>query len=666
MTCNGVVCEQILYSLQRRTTRIYLGIETSISEHYYVPVPCEATLTTTTIRASEVSHEFDQPVRPQPDRTTSQMPLPEYSCNHDACSAVPPPSTIGTIISLTPFILTFAVVSAAVAKKLFPRLSRTSHARDGEDHYLPAGAPPTLQHVHAEHGTKSMRRRLAATTFATTIGLATVLGELILAEISDVVSAHARDSALRVVVPTLLFILVGAIPFLEIQSVLAGSGLCSFQRTSKGRLPRWAWTLQAVGFGLWLFVFWSIGKAVPPGNGNDDIFLYSRAAGGTGASFDATAMTIGMRWRQGMGTSWTVDHIARECLERVGIIGISLMALLSGFASVSSPYSMIADATSRRRRPITDADIARRQAGLEATGELLLEKRSRLRALQRKLAATTEPNPNTGSSGVMGKIVGSLKGIGGSIGGGGGGDAAEVKALQQEISGLETMDASLASALSALRGKQAAQARAGTALGRLLAVPAYVFSIYCVYRIAATSLTSFRRLYYPASAGFSSSDPINRFLGLLAKHWDPKLDQTAWARQISFLLSGVILLASGNAVVQTFYIFTKWAPGLLYQAQANLALLVGQISATYVISAGLLLRSNLPKDMGSAVGHALESALEPTFVDRWFEAWFLLSSLATAVGIWVGRRIHGGAGGLGGDWDEWDEFGGEEMGQKRS
>ncbi len=36
----------------------------------------------------------------------------------------------------------------------------------------------------------------------------------------------------------------------------------------------------------------------------------------------------------------------------------------------------------------------------------------------------------------MGKMLGSLK----SIGGGGGGDAAEIKSLQLEISGLETME----------------------------------------------------------------------------------------------------------------------------------------------------------------------------------------------------------------------------------
>ncbi|KAK1768565.1 Abscisic acid G-protein coupled receptor-domain-containing protein [Phialemonium atrogriseum] len=350
--------------------------------------------------------------------------------------------------------------------------------------------------------------------------------------------------------------------------------------------------------------------------------------------------------------------LTRACLERVGVIGISLMALLSGFASVSSPWHTFVDGRSYRRRPVTDADIARKQAGLDATGEMLHSKRHRLRVLERKLAASAEGGAAAapGSTGLVGRMFGSLK----SIGGGGGGDAGEIRALQVEISGLETMEASLSSSLSLLRSKQAAHSRDGTVLGLLLSLPNYVFGVYCIYRILATSLTTFRRIYYP-TASFSSSDPINRFLGLLARHWDPTLDQTAWARQISFLLSGVILAASANSAIQTAHLFAKWAPGLLRQARANLALAVGQVAATYTISAALLLRNSLPREVGRSVGDALESALEPAFVDRWFEGWFLAASAATAAGIWVGGKI-----GASGDWDEWEDYGGEEMGQKRS
>ncbi|OAA67078.1 GPCR 89-related protein [Niveomyces insectorum RCEF 264] len=601
------------------------------------------------------------------------------SCGDDACA---PPSenmaTLSTVLSLLPFLATFCAVFAVVAKKVFPQLSRVQQSDDGEDHYLPASAPPSLRQAHAEHGARSLRRRLAAAAFATTTALAAVLAELILAEISEVVDPRARNTALRVTVPALLFLLIVLIPFLELQSVIAGSGW-SFQRTATGRIPRVAWTLQLLAFGGWLCAFWSLGMAVP---GPVESYMYSRDAK---TGFDSTGIAMASRWETTALSaaadnspfdppSWRTDTargLARACLERVGVIGISLMALLSGFASVSSPWQTFGNRRAqKRRRPVTDSDVERKEASLNLTTELLNTKRHRLRSLQRRVAAAAAAAASGSAataatdagildaptSGVFGKLVGSLKGMVG----GESPEAREIKSLEMDISGLETMEAGLIASLSLLRSRRATDARAGTVAGKLLALPNYVFGFYCIYRILATSLTSLHRLYYP-DASFSSSDPINRFLGLLAKHWDPKLDQLAWARQISFLLSGVILAASANSVLQTFHIFVRWTPGLLYQAQANLALLIGQIAATYVISSAMLLRSNLPKEMGSAVSDALESALEPGFVDRWFEGWFLVASAATAVGIWVGRTITADDG-----LDGWDDFGAEELGQKRS
>lgn len=543
-------------------------------------------------------------------------------CDDGLC--VPPglagPSTFSTILSLSPFIITFVGVSTVVLRRIFPQLSRIQSSRDGEDHFLPSDAPLSLQQAHAEHGTKSLRRQVAAATFSTTVGLAAVLGELILCEISELVDPHARTVALRITVPTLLFLLVLLIPFLELQSLIAGSGW-SFQRTSKGKLPRAAWVLQFGIFGLWLFAFWSLGNLVPVGS---EVMSHSNS-------------------KMSRQEPETPNGLARACLERIGVIGISLMALLSGFASVSSPWHTFGSKASRR--PVTESDIARKQAGLDATNEMLLTKRHRLQALLRKVADTSSAH----KPGYLTKVLGSIRGDN---------DQTEIRSLRLEIAGLEAMEANLASSLSALRARQADSARAATPLGKLLIIPTYAFSIYCVYRIAATTLTTLRRFYYPTTS-FSSSDPINRLLGLFAKHWDPKLDQIAWARQISFLLSGFILAASANSVRQTFHLFAKWTPGLLYQAQANLALLIGQITAIYVISAALLLRSNLPKEVGSAIGDALQSALEPGFVDRWFEGWFLLASVSTAAGIWLGRKI----GELG---EDWDDVGMEEMGQKRS
>ncbi|KAM5353858.1 hypothetical protein ACJ41O_000508 [Fusarium nematophilum] len=542
-------------------------------------------------------------------------------CDEDSCEAPPRPVTLASSIAALPFLFIFASVTVLVVRNVFPRLSADSESsRDGEDHVLPSHAPPALRQVHAEHGAKSWRRRSAAWTFGVTVGLAATLGALIMDEILEVVNPASRNLALRITVPSLLFLLVVLVPWLECRSIISSAGW-SFQRTSKGRLPRVAWAFHVALFAGWLFAFWSVGRAVPEG---------------------------AMRKTSTKGNGSLTEMLTRGCLERIGVIGISLMALLSGFAAVSSPWHTFVDVATRRKRPVTEADVARKQAGLDTANEMLITKRHRLQYLERK-ASTAQPASTGKGSGLVGKVMGSLRGASA--------EEAEMRSLRVEIAGLETMEANLASGLSLLKGYRAATVRASTPLGRILLIPSQLFSLYCLYRIGATTLTTIRRASSPTSS-FASTDPINRFLSLLARHWDPKLDQLAWARLISFALSGVILIASANSVVQTFHLFAKWTPGLLRQAQANLALVVGQIAATYVISASLLLRSQLPSALGSAVGSVLKGALSPAFVDGWFEGWFLVGSLLTAVGIWIGRK-------LGGD-EDWDEYGMEEMGAKMS
>ncbi|KAL2124460.1 hypothetical protein VTJ04DRAFT_825 [Mycothermus thermophilus] len=629
------------------------------------------------------------------------------SCGPDSCGPPTSPTTLlTTAFSLAPVFVIFLLVSSLALSRLHPRLSNWQQRQqqsqvidDGQDHVLPASAPASLRQAHAEQAARSPRRRAAAAAFATTLGLAGVLAQLLLAEILDVKDddgtglrlhvvgakgvadadpgsgkeeeagwltwlvlalarlvllpgAKARATALRWAVPMLVGMLVVIVPLLEVWGVLALRGW-KFGRDSRGRIAsRAAWVVLGTVFWVWLVGFWAVGKVmVAMGSGSGQTKIGAAEA----REMVDLASKVGSSG-YGAGDGW----LLRGCLERIGVIGIWLMALLSGFASVSNPWHTFVDGRMYRRRPITDADIARKQAGLDATTELLLSKRHRLRALQRKAELTGENSSNggTGTTGMMGKVFGSLRNLAG-----GGGDAAEIRTLQMEIAGLEAMESNLASSLSNLRNRKAAHARDGTALGKLLAIPQYAFATYCVYRILATLLTTLRRAYYPWAA-FSSSDPINRFLALLARHWDPALDVAAWARQISFLLSGAILAASASSAAQTARLFARWTPSipLLRQAaQVNLPLLAAQVVATYVISAALMLRGSLPREVGRSVTDALEGALDPAFADRWFEGWFLVASAGTALGIWVGRKVGGSAGD-----DDWDDFAAEEMGQKRS
>lgn len=542
---------------------------------------------------------------------------PFSSCDDDGCHPVDPNAvTIGSLVAASPFSVVFVVATIFAVRHIYPRLSKASQDedRDGEDHVLPSHAPAELRQAHAAHGAKSKRRRGVAWTFGATVGLAATMGSLILAEISGLVAAKGRNLALRVTVPALLLFLVVMVPWLECQSLVTSAGW-SLQRTAKGKLPKFAWLLQLCLFTGWLFVFWRIGDAVPVS-----------ASKSTSSADDET--------------SWS-EQLTRACLERIGVVGITLMALLAGFASVSSPWHTFGE--NAKKKPVTEADVNRKQSGLDATREMLVTKKHRMQMLERKLA-----DPAATSVGFMGKMMGTLRG--------GSSEENELRTLRLEIDGLESMEANLASNLSLMKARKATADRGSTALGQMLLVPSYAFSAYCVYRVLATALTTLRRMSSPSSS-FSSSDPINRFLGLLARHWDPKLDQLAWARIISFALSGVILLASANSAIQTFHLFAKWTPGLLRHALGIFSLAVGQIFATYVISASLLLRSQLPGEASSAVGGVLRGALTPQFVDGWFEGWFLLGSAITALGLWIGRKFGGE--------DDWDDYSSEEMGTKR-
>lgn len=547
---------------------------------------------------------------------------PFSGCGEDACTAIDRNAiTPSSVIAASPFTLIFAVSTLLAVRGLYPRLSLAAQddERDGEEHVLPSHAPAELRQAHASHGAKSLGRRSVAWAFGVTVGLSVTMAVLIMSEVMGIMNGAGKVVALKLTVPSLLLCLVAVVPWLECRSVVRGLGW-SLQKTSKGSVPRTAWLLQLILFAAWLFAFWKIGGAVP----------------------DGAMKRVG---KKDDDDGW-VEQLTRAWLERIGVVGIALMALLAGFASVSSPWHTFGEAA-RGQKPVSEGDVNRKQSGLDATREMLISKKHRMATLERKITEQEAAKAASGG-GFVGKVMGSLRGASK--------EETEIKGLKVEIAGLETMEANLASTLALMRGRRKTTERASTAFGRVLLAPSYVFSAYCVYRVLATALTTLRRMSSP-HASFAGSDPINRFLGLLARHWDPKLDQMAWARIISFALCGVILVASANSAVQTFHLFAKWMPGLLRHAQANLALMVGQVAATYVISASLLLRGQLPGEASSAVGAVLGGAMSPGFVDGWFETWFLAASGLTFLGLWLGRKMAGAG-------EDWDDYGMEEMGVK--
>ncbi|CAF9919069.1 MAG: hypothetical protein HETSPECPRED_003936 [Heterodermia speciosa] len=315
------------------------------------------------------------------------------------------------------------------------------------------------------------------------------------------------------------------------------------------------------------------------------------------------------------------------------------MALLSGFASISSPWQNLFT----RPRPVAETDLARKETGLAATQDMLSAKQSRLRALERKLA-------DRPSESYFKRALGTIRPNA---------DANEFRTLELEIKGLEAMALSLTTSHNILQSRYTQQQRSKSATGRLCLSISYGFSFFCLYRVFTIAFSAFRRHILHSKGPNTSSDLVTNVLALVAKHHDPTLDQAAWSRQISLLLSFLILFASFSSVLQTLRLFSRFLPSLLKTIQANLALVVAQLCATYVISAALMLRGMIP---GSIIGEGVKQlgGGEMGWVDSWFEGWFLGGAGVTALGIWVGRKLGGG------EWEMEDWEDGDVEGGKRS
>lgn len=462
--------------------------------------------------------------------------------------------------STLPFVATFLLTTLVAYRRVYPLLAQTNHENANE---LSA---------------QNLARRIAAFTFSSTIALSAVLTELLLCEISNSFNPTARSVALQITVASLLGLLVVAIPLLGIYSVVAKSGYRFIDAQSKGR--RLAWLLELAGYAVFLVIFWTIGRILPE-------------------------------------TNVKQHSVFQACLDRLGITGVALMALLSGFASVSAIWHNFGP----KPKLVSESDVARKQNGLDTTRDMLYEKRMRLRQLER----AGEPQ-----KGWWGGVVSTFRG--GTV------ETMERRTVEMEIHGLETMADGLESSLTILRQRYAEQQRTTTPLGRAVLAFQLTFAVYCIYRILAISVTIVRRTF--SSVPAADSDPVTYAIALFARHVYPNLDQASWTQQISFLLTGVMLLASFSAVTQTFHLFSRFMPNLLQATRTNFALLISQISGMYVISSALMLRGMMPKEVGSVINSALGSGmLDPAWLQKWFDGFFMVSVVFTAIGVFVSRSV---------------------------
>lgn len=494
--------------------------------------------------------------------------------------------------------------------------------------------------------------------------------------------------------------LVLAIPLLEIFTVIYTSHI---QVISKLKYP-----LIASSFSLWLFLFYYLGLFIP------------LPPPDLSSSIPASVTVRSLASYYYNYYSSNTRSFYEESLSRIVVIGVCAMALLSGFAAVSTPYTVFF----ANRKKVDLIDIELIQRSLDTTSDLLVSKTEQLHNIKAKLNARSSMS-STNLRSIMMSIRTAATG---------GDDLSNEKSgLSMEIDALEKIKYSLSNDLQSLKSTYQEQQYQKTKVGKLVRKAYLVFAIYCIYRLfnvlfLRNPIKRASTIYFMALAAKSQSylstgtisgthdstsllstgsptntdsltqsDALANTLAHIFVKLHPTSDINAWIRQIGFILSGLLFIGSISSAITTFNSLTKAFPILrlephlqftkfhsprpsassnfdekpiyhsypssssptnpssspitpsssLFNYPSFSLLVISQFLGIYIISTSLLLRSNLPQEMSSAITSALGAPLDAEFVESLFDTTFAFVALVTLIGIWFAERLSSGPDGVG-------------------
>ncbi|KAI8109796.1 hypothetical protein M9434_001075 [Picochlorum sp. BPE23] len=312
-----------------------------------------------------------------------------------------------------------------------------------------------------------------------------------------------------------------------------------------------------------------------------------------------------------------------EAVGRVGALGLVLVSVLSGYGTVSVPFSYI----SLFIRPVESGEISAMESQLQQATVSKKQKISKVEELQEELRikrANDDVKANFFS-----KFVTAISSVG-------------VRRILQDITNLEVEISSLSSLESALQAdivdlrKQRYKAQISrTMRGHVQNLLGYILSIYCIYRMFASS----KALVVGED---TSSDPVSKTLAFILRFFSGgslRLDVQAFSQYLTLAFVGFISITSLRGFImhmQSFFSFFRGAR----TSSVGFVLFLTELLGFYTISTLLLLRRQLPEQYRATVTDAIGGDLEFDSYHRGFHAIFLLTAIVSLGMFWqqISRR----------------------------
>lgn len=223
----------------------------------------------------------------------------------------------------------------------------------------------------------------------------------------------------------------------------------------------------------------------------------------------------------------------------------------------------------------------------------------------------------------------------------------EIKSLQQEIFGLETLASAMRDDLDALRSRYRHAMWSRTVQGRLLLGAGHLFSIYCVWRVVLAALS----LIIIGYKDQAPPDFVSMSLAYLVRLVNVDIDLATWTRIFGLLFVGALIIVRMRTVLANLSSFFRAASAGI--STSFLVLFLAEVLTIYLLATLIQLRASLPSAYsgGTLDGNANVSfettlpsdasvpllATLPSFnvvFGALFDGVFLLAALVTGGLLW--------------------------------
>ncbi|RCK55947.1 Golgi pH regulator [Candida viswanathii] len=475
---------------------------------------------------------------------------------------------------------------------------------------------------------EELRNNVIGFIFSSTMALSVGLIMLILLELGNLLDADSRLGLFKFTINTLMLLLVMVLP-ISILSLL----------TVQDGLPR---TGKSVGLIVGLYIFW---------------LVILHKCGDLTQSFNT-----GSR------------NFIEKIINQVSIVGITILAILSGVGSTSTPYKIFEKykLVNPDDRDVGDLDINTAIQYFNNTSTLLVKRQQELDKLQMATGGTIYNMPKDDDDDSAGTLsapkrlsllhrVQSFANIPTRN--------TEETELTNEIESLKSLRNSLYNDLvKAISRYHDQNLEQNIRLEQILEWANWGLAVYCVYRIINVFLIKLPILYIYGEDDYTiqsevidsgeeksiSRDALAITLSkvILTIFYNLPVSESQLVNQLSFILSASLFVCSFSNVLTTFKSFSKFFPGHLGSTTTKnwlKYLVVAELVGVYVIATALLIRTNLPANLsnqisqilslsGSSVQGANSAIKEVVFIDNWFDKIFAITCVVSGF-VLVAKRL---------------------------